>query len=176
MKNLDGKLALITGGSSGIGLAIACELFAEGMSVIILARGRKRLQEAMETIEKFRVNTSQKISILTADVANHAEIEHTLSDLVLNFGLPDLVINCAGVAKSSYAEMTPLEDFRWIMDIDYYGTVNVVQTLLPEFIARGSGHIVNISSLAGVIGIFGYTAYSGAKFAVKGYSDALRSE
>ncbi|HOA21423.1 MAG TPA: SDR family oxidoreductase [Anaerolineaceae bacterium] len=176
MKNLNGKLALITGGSSGIGLALACELFAQGMSVAILARGQQRLDEAVTKIEHFRRDVSQKIIPITANVADSAAIKQTIHDLVSSHGLPDLLINCAGVAKSSYAEMTPLEDFRWIMDIDFHGTVNVTQTLLPDFIGRGSGHIVNISSLAGVIGMFGYTAYSGAKFAVKGYTDVLRSE
>ena len=176
MKNFNGKLALITGGSSGIGLSLACELFSEGMSVAILARGQQRLEEAVGLIEKSRVHQAQKIAAVAADVANAAEIQQVLADLKESFGLPDLLINCAGVVKPGYAELLPLEDFRWMMDIDYHGTVIVVQTLLPDFIARGSGHIVNISSLAGVIGMFGYTAYSGAKFAVKGYSDALRSE
>ena len=176
MKNFNGKLALITGGSSGIGLALACQLFASGMSVVILARGQQRLDEAIEKIEKSRQDPSQRLVTITANVTDADAIAKTLHDLVATVGLPDLVINCAGVAKSSYAEMTPLEDFRWIMDIDYHGTVNVDQTLLPDFIARGSGHIVNISSLAGAVGVFGYTAYGGAKFAVRGYTDALRSE
>ena len=62
------------------------------------------------------------------------------------------------------------------MDVDYHGTVNMVKLLLPGMIKRGSGHIINVSSIAGVIGVFGYTAYSGAKFAVKGFSDCLRTE
>lgn len=176
MKNLNGKFALITGGSSGIGLALACKLFAKGMSVAILARGQKRLDEALEIIEKSRQNPLQKLIAISADVTDAKAIALTLADLKTNHGLPDLLINCAGVAKPGYAELLPLEDFRWMMDIDYHGTVNVTQTLLPDFIARGSGHIVNFSSLAGAVGIFGYTAYCGAKFAVRGYSDALRSE
>ncbi len=176
MKNLNGKFALITGGSSGIGLALACKLFASGMSVAILARDQKRLDEALEIIEKSRQNPLQKLIAISADVTDAKAIALTLADLKTNHGLPDLLINCAGVAKPGYAELLPLEDFRWMMDIDYHGTVNVTQTLLPDFIARGSGHIVNFSSLAGAVGIFGYTAYCGAKFAVRGYSDALRSE
>ena len=176
MKNLNGKLALITGGSSGIGLALASKLFASGMSVAILARGQQRLDEALAIIEKSRLNPAQKLTAISANVADAAGIAQVLREFVAGYGLPDLVINCAGVAKSGYAEATPLEDFRWMMDIDFHGTVNVVQTLLPEFIARGSGHIVTISSLAGVVGVFGYTAYGGAKFAVRGYTDALRAE
>ncbi len=130
----------------------------------------------LEIIEKSRQNPLQKLIAISADVTDAKAIALTLADLKTNHGLPDLLINCAGVAKPGYAELLPLEDFRWMMDIDYHGTVNVTQTLLPDFIARGSGHIVNFSSLAGAVGIFGYTAYCGAKFAVRGYSDALRSE
>jgi len=176
MKTLNGKLALITGGSSGIGLALACKLFASGASVVILSRGQQRLDEALVKIEAFRQDPAQKLSALSADVSDAPGIARALAELKARVGVPDLLINCAGVAKPGYAELMPLEDFRWMMDIDYHGTVHVTQALLPDFIARGSGHIVNFSSLAGVLGIFGYTAYCGAKFAVRGYTDALRSE
>jgi len=81
MKNFNGKLALITGGSSGIGLSLACELFSEGMSVAILARGQQRLEEAVGLIEKSRVHQAQKIAAVAADVANAAEIQQVLADL-----------------------------------------------------------------------------------------------
>jgi 3-dehydrosphinganine reductase len=166
MKNLNGKFELITGGSSGIGLALACKLSPRNVGCHSCARS-EALDEALEIIEKSRQNPLQKLIAISADVTDAKAIALTLADLKTNHGLPDLLINCAGVAKPGYAELLPLEDFRWMMDIDYHGTVNVTQTLLPDFIARGSGHIVNFSSLAGAVGIFGYTAYCGAKFAVR---------
>jgi len=176
MKEINGKLVLITGGSSGIGLAIAQQLFAQGASIVILARDQQRLDTAREKIEQQRLNPAQKLGALSADVTDEPALGQALAQLKAEYGLPDLIINCAGVARPGYAETLEQQIFHWTMDINYFGTVNVCQTLLPDLIARGSGHIVNFSSLAGVIGVFGYTAYSGSKFAVRGYSDALRSE
>ena len=176
MKAIDGSLVLITGGSSGIGLAIAQQLFAQGASIVILARNQQRLDTAREKIEQQRLNPAQKLGALSADVTDEPALRQALTQLKAEYGLPDLIINCAGVARPGYAETLEPEIFRWTMDINYFGTVNVCQILLPDLIARGSGHIVNFSSLAGVIGVFGYTAYSGSKFAVRGYSEALRSE
>ena len=176
MKEINGRLVLITGGSSGIGLALAEQLFAQGASVVILARDQLRLDTAVAQIEHQRWSPSQKLGALSADVTDEPALHQALTQLKTNYGLPDLVINCAGVARPGYAETLKPQIFHWTMDINYFGTVNVCQALLPDLIARGSGHIVNFSSLAGVIGVFGYTAYSGSKFAVRGYSEALRSE
>jgi len=176
MKEINGRLVLITGGSSGIGLALAEQLFAQGASVVILARDQMRLDTAVAQIEHQRRSPSQKLGALSADVTDEPALHQALTQLKTNYGLPDLVINCAGVARPGYAETLEPQIFHWTMDINYFGTVNVCQALLADLIARGSGHIVNFSSLAGVIGVFGYTAYSGSKFAVRGYSEALRSE
>lgn len=176
MKDFNHKLVLITGGSSGIGLALAQQLFAEGASVVILARDQQKLDAAIEKINQQRRNASQKLGALSADVTDEPALHQALGQLKSEYGLPDLIINCAGVARPGYAEELDLQIFHWTMKINYFGTVNVCQALLPDLIARGSGHIVNFSSLAGVIGVFGYTAYSGSKFAVRGYSEALRSE
>jgi 3-dehydrosphinganine reductase len=176
MKEINSSLVLITGGSSGIGLALAEQLFTQGASVVILARDQQRLDTAAAQINNQRRSPSQKLGALSADVTNEPALREALTQLKTEYGLPDLVINCAGVARPGYAEKLEPHIFHWTMDINYFGTVNVCQTLLPDLIARGSGHIVNFSSLAGVIGVFGYTAYSGSKFAVRGYSEALRSE
>jgi len=176
MKEINGRLVLITGGSSGIGLALAEQLFAQGASVVILARDQMRLDTAVAQIEHQRRSPSQKLGTLSADVTDEPALSQALTRLKTDYGLPDLVINCAGVARPGYAETLEPQIFHWTMDINYFGTVNVCQAILPNLIARGSGHIVNFSSLAGVIGVFGYTAYSGSKFAVRGYSEALRSE
>ena len=155
MKAIDGSLVLITGGSSGIGLAIAQQLFAQGASVVILARNQQRLDTAREKIEQQRLNPAQKLGAISADVTDEPALRQALTQLKADYGLPDLIINCAGVARPGYAETLEPQIFHWTMDINYFGTVNVCQILLPDLIARGSGHIVNFSSLAGVIGVFG---------------------
>lgn len=176
MKDFADKLVLITGGSSGIGLAIAEQLFSAGASVFILARDPMRLEQAVTKINTHRVRAAQQLGAISADVVNYEILCDKLTDLKQTQGIPDLVINSAGVARPGYVETLNPEIFRWTMDINFHGTVNVNQALLPDLIARKSGHIVNFSSLAGVLGVFGYTAYSGSKFAVRGYSDTLRSE
>lgn len=169
-----GKTALITGGSSGIGLALARRLLEHGASVTLLARDQQKLDDAKASL--LSINSGYIVSTISADVTEVDSLRAILADFQEQHGTPNILINSAGVARPSYVEELPLEVYRWTMDIDYHGTVNMVKLLLPGMLDRGSGHIINISSMAGVVGIFGYTAYSGAKFAVKGFSDVLRSE
>jgi 3-dehydrosphinganine reductase len=169
-----GKSVLITGGSSGIGFAIANALVEMDAMVILLARDYEKLKAAKaEILAKY---PKAKVKLVSADVTDAQTLIVLHEKYVRNHDTPDILINCAGVARPGYVEEIPLDVYRWTMDIDYHGTVNTIKILLPGMIERGSGHIVNFSSLAGVIGVFGYTAYSGAKFAIKGFSDALRSE
>ena len=169
-----GKSVLITGGSSGIGFAIAKALVPMDASVILLARDYEKLQSAKSAIlEKY---PNANVEIISVDVTDIDSLRILYDKYVSNHDTPDILINCAGVARPGYVQELPLDVFHWTMDIDYFGTVNMVKLLLPGMLERGSGHIINVSSIAGVIGTFGYTAYCGAKFAVKGFSDALRSE
>ena len=87
-----------------------------------------------------------------------------------------MIINCAGVVQPGEANDQDLDLFQWMMDINFHGTVNTIKAFLPEMIERRSGHIVNISSIAGFLSVYGYSAYSASKFAVKGFSDLLRME
>jgi len=169
-----GKSVLITGGSSGIGFAIANALVEMDAVVILLARDYEKLKAAKASIlEKY---PKAKVKLVSADVTDAETLIVLHEKYVRNHDTPDILINCAGVARPGYVEEIPLDIYKWTMDIDYHGTVNTIKVLLPGMIERGSGHIVNFSSIAGVIGVFGYTAYSGAKFAIKGFSDALRAE
>lgn len=169
-----GKSVMITGGSSGIGFAIANALVEMDAIVILLARDYEKLKAAKASI--LEKHPKAKVKIVSADVSDAQTLTVLHDEYVRNHDTPDILINCAGVARPGYVEETPLDVYKWTMDIDYHGTVNTIKVLLPGMIERGSGHIVNFSSMAGVIGVFGYTAYSGAKFAVRGFTEALRSE
>lgn len=171
-----GKLALITGGSSGIGYALANQLVEAGASVILLARSQEKLDEAKTSLSSQLSQPDQLIHAIPADVTDVESLSMAIEDMAKTIGIPDFIFNCAGVALPGYIEQLKLEVFKWTMDIDYHGTVNVIKLLLPHLLQRGSGHIINFSSMAGVIGTFGYSAYSGAKFAVRGFSDVIRSE
>ena len=170
------KSVLITGGSSGIGLALARQLVVQGAHVCLLARDVQKLENARQQLETLRVNAQQRIAVLAADVADNASLSPVLSNWIAADGVPDILINSAGVARPGYFEELTEEIFRWMMDVNYHGTVNTIRCVLPGMIARKSGQIINFSSIAGVIGVFGYTAYGGSKYAVRGFSDALRAE
>ena len=170
------KLVLITGGSSGIGLATARAFARQGASVWILARDPYRLSAALKTIEADRVDPSQSFGCLTADIANADQAIPVIHEFIRSVGTPDYLINSAGVAQPGYVEEQDLAVFRQMMDINYFGTVHAVRAVVPAMLARKSGHIVNFCSIVGVVGIYGYSAYGASKFAVRGFSDMLRLE
>ena len=174
--NFYNKLVLITGGSKGIGLATAREFVAEGADVYILARHKEQLTQAIREFEELRVDADQKFGWIKADVTLPTEIEKIATKFIKEIGIPDYLVNCAGVAHPGKFEELDLSIFYWMMDVNYYGTVIMTKAFAPAMIQRGSGHIINVSSMGGVVGIYGYTAYSGSKFALVGFTDALRSE
>lgn len=170
------KVALVTGGSSGIGLALARLLAGNGANVWLAARDRVRLESALGEVESARYSGEQRCGFVSADLSVASEAFAAVSKVVESAGLPDLVVNSAGVAHPGYVQDLSLDIFRWMMETNYFATVHVTKAVLPGMIERRSGHIVNISSMAGFTGVFGYTAYGASKFAVTGFSEALRAE
>lgn len=171
-----GQVALITGGSSGIGLALGKALARRGAHVWLLARREEALQEALQTIHSASTNGDQRHGKLVADVTDWEQTGAAIDHLVEQVAPPDVVINSAGAAHPGYSEDLPLDIYRWMMEVNYFGTVHVTKAVLPAMLERGSGHLVNIASVAGFLGVFGYSAYAASKYAVRGYSDVLRSE
>jgi 3-dehydrosphinganine reductase len=170
------KNVLITGGSSGIGLAAACLLAQKGANVWLLARPGEKLVEALKKVKSAAKEPAQSFGVVEADVVNEKQVRQAISRVIQSIGVPDLVINSAGVARPGYVQKTDLKIFHWMMDVNFFGTVNVIKELLPGMIERESGYIVNISSMAGLIGLYGYSAYGASKYAVRGFSDVLRAE
>jgi len=176
MQNFSGKLVLITGGSSGIGLALAQQFFAAGANLWILGRSMEKLQNSVIEIDKFRHNKEQFIHTAAVDVTDYQVAAQKLNSMIDQDGTPDILINSAGATMPGKFEDLDIKIFQELMEVNYYGTVNVIKALIPHFISRKSGHIVNISSIAGFGGVYGYTAYCASKYAVRGFSDALRPE
>jgi 3-dehydrosphinganine reductase len=176
MKSFDGKTALITGGSSGIGLALACQLAAEGAHIWILARDPEKLENACVEINAARRSDQQQVRTIPADVADAASLTAALNPFFSEHGTPDLLINSAGITQPGMFVDLDLAHHRANMEINFFGTLHVVQAVTPGMIARGSGHIVNISSIAGIHGVPGYGAYTPSKFAVRGLTDVLYYE
>lgn len=175
MKNFNNKLVYITGGSSGIGLATAKEFIKKGASVLLISRNIKKLVAAREILRNVQYqNNTQSIEICSMDISNNNEVNNAISSQLVSFGIPDILINCAGIAYPDYFEKTPFNSYEKTISTNLTGTWNILSAIIPSM-KRGS-HIVNVSSIGGFIGVFGFTAYSASKFAIIGLSESLRAE
>ncbi|NET28904.1 SDR family oxidoreductase [Okeania sp. SIO1I7] len=168
--------AIITGGSSGIGKEIAKLLATEGSNISIIARNPKKLEAAKAEITATILNPEQKIITIPADVAHRGATETAIRQAVKEIGTPDLLITAAGISHPGYFRELPIEIFEQTMAINYFGSLYCVRAVLPMMEQQKKGHIVMISSGAGLIGIYGYTPYCPSKFAIRGLAESLRGE
>ncbi len=175
MQNFTNKLVYITGGSSGIGLETARLLSSLGAHIVIFARNKEKLDRARKDIEDHRLSSTQNISTMQVDVADHDDCRIKMNDAIRQFGVPDIVITSAGVGNADHFENISHDAFDSLMKINVYGTRSVIAALLPFMKSRG-GQIVIISSVAGLMGMFGYTSYATTKYALVGFAECLRSE
>lgn len=175
MKDFSNRIVYITGGSSGIGLAAAKLLAQQGAHVGIFARRQEVMEEAVKEISACGRNPEQKSYYAVMDVSRHEEVNDVLQKAVNDFGVPDVLINCAGRAKPARFGDITYQQFDETIQVDLYGAWNTCAFLVP-LMKRWGGYIVNVSSIVGFIGVYGYTDYAAAKFGVIGFSEALRSE
>jgi len=171
-----GKIAIVTGGSSGIGKAIACSLFNRGLDLWLVAQRKDLLESARKEVELHRQNQNQMVKVISADVSDLDQVQMVVKIVTDKSGAPDLLVNSAGVAHPGYVQDLDINIFSWMMEVNYYGTAYMTKEVLPFMLKNGSGYIINISSIAGIISVIGYTAYAASKFAIKGFTDALRQE
>jgi NAD(P)-dependent dehydrogenase (short-subunit alcohol dehydrogenase family) len=168
MRSLRDKVAVVTGAGSGIGRALTCQLVAAGARVAASDVNEEGLAETLDLASGARG--------YTLDVADRDAIYAHAEAVKADFGQVNLVINNAGVAlKGTVREMTD-EDLKWVMDIDFWGVVHGTRAFLPHLISSGAGHVVNVSSVFGLIGVPTQSAYNAAKFAVRGFTESLRQE
>lgn len=175
MTTLDGAHVLVTGGSSGIGLATAHRVLKRGARVSLIARDVGRLAHAEDELET-AVGDPTRVAAEPADVTDREAVERALGLLIAQFGPVDVLIANAGGAVPGHFEDLPLEVFREQMDLNYFGTLHPIRAVVPSMIERGSGHLMLVSSAAGIVGVYGYAAYSPTKFAVRGLAETLRAE
>ena len=175
MKKFTNKLVFITGGSSGIGLAAAREFLSSDARVLLISRNENKLKGAMDQlVSDLGTKIQDRINICSLDITKKDDVKSILAIQTKNIGIPDLLVNCAGMAYPDYFEKINFESYEKTVSTNLTGTWNVLSALVP-FMKKGS-HIVNTSSIGGFIGVFGFTAYSASKFAVMGLSEALRAE
>ncbi|HDQ15413.1 MAG TPA: SDR family NAD(P)-dependent oxidoreductase [Sediminispirochaeta sp.] len=165
--------AFISGGSSGIGLATARLLLSAGTRVLLIARNSEKLERARRDLIAHGASPDM-VETLSLDVSVYDQVQHKLSPWILAGKVPDLLINCAGMADPDYFEHIDGRRFSRTLEVNLSGTWNMVRIVAPGM--RRGAQIVNVSSVAGFIGLFGYSAYSASKFGVVGLSEALRNE
>ena len=164
----------ITGGSSGIGLALAHQCVARGASVSILARDPARLEAAHRRLVPRAPGA--RVAHAAADVTDPDALRTAIDELVATLGPVDVLVTSAGYARPGH--FLELDDvvFREQMEVDYFGTLHAVRAVVPSMVGRRRGHLVLVASTVAFVGIYGYSAYAPAKHAVRGLAETLRPE
>ncbi len=171
-----GKWAIISGGSKGIGKATA-KIFAQlGGNVCIVARTLETLNDAAEEIKSLKVDETQLVEVISCDMSNMEQVDRLFKEHIKEFGVPEYSFNFVGISYPNYTDKLTIEDYKFHMDTNYFGQLNSILTILPYYMERKEGYFINMSSLAGYIGVMGYAAYTPTKFAIVGLSEVLRNE
>lgn len=173
--DFEGKQVYVVGGSLGIGLSIARRVASLGSHVTVFARRKEPLDRAVEAVGAGRRHPWQRFAARQVDVGEPVQVAQMMNQAVAELGPPDVLINCAGRAYPRRFEDVSYEQFADTLRVNLHGCWNTVQALLPHMKPKG-GYIVNTASIAGLIGVFGYTDYCASKFGLVGFSEALRSE
>ncbi|MFM1879167.1 MAG: hypothetical protein RLZZ241_2033 [Bacteroidota bacterium] len=170
---MHGKTALITGGSKGLGLAMAAGLASAGCAIALLSR---TLKEGQEAAEQLASDYGVKTAAYAADVCDFAEINHVVEQMLKDFGQIDVLINSAGInIRGPIDELSP-EAFKQVMDVNVNGTWNACRAVTPHMKSRSRGSIINMASTLGVVGMANRTPYTSSKGAVVQLTRALGVE
>lgn len=170
---MKGKIALVTGGSRGIGRAIALELADNGCDVAIIYAGRE--DAADETVRMISEKGVRAMSV-KCDVADENQVSDAVKKVTETLGLPDILVNNAGIVRDGLAMRMTAEDFRKVVDVNLTGAFNMIHACLPGFVRRRSGRIINITSVSGMMGNPGQANYSASKAGLIGLTKTIARE
>jgi NAD(P)-dependent dehydrogenase (short-subunit alcohol dehydrogenase family) len=176
LTNFTGVVAVITGGASGIGLATARTLHSRGAHIVLADINSPGLLQARDLISEHNSEAQGQILTITTDVTNESHVEELMLQTTAAFGRIDLVVTSAGIGRGGAIDTFSASDMQMMMNINFMGTYHCVQASLPIMRQQQSGHFVFLSSVAGKFGVPLLTAYCASKWAVRGFSSALRTE
>jgi NADP-dependent 3-hydroxy acid dehydrogenase YdfG len=172
MDGFAGKVAAVTGAGSGIGQALSLELGRSGASLAISDVDLEGLAKTEEQLKAIGAPVRSDRLDVTEREAFHVYADHVKE----HFGKVNQIYNNAGIAYTGDVDITAYKDIERVMDVDFWGVVNGTKAFLPHLVASGDGHVINVSSLFGLLSVPGQAAYNSAKFAVRGFTEALRQE
>ena len=172
MDSLTNKVAIITGASSGIGRATALELAKEGCKVALIGRNKERLIAVLNEVKQYSIESTAVI----CDVRNYDQVKKSINEIIRRYNHVDILVNSAGMAINREFKNETMGEINEILDTNLFGIINSIKCVSPSMIRMKSGMIVNLGSLAGLVGLPGLSVYSASKFAVVGLSQALYSE
>jgi NAD(P)-dependent dehydrogenase (short-subunit alcohol dehydrogenase family) len=172
MRDFRDRVAVVTGAGSGIGRALAVALAREGALLAVSDVNQAGLDETAERVR----GLGARVTTERVDVADRAAVEAHAERVVADFGRVNLVVNNAGVALGARIADMSYEDLAWLFGINFWGVVYGTKAFLPHLERSGEGHVVNLSSVFGLIAVPGQGAYNAAKFAVRGFTECLREE
>ena len=170
--DLEGKTALVTGGSRGFGLLLAREFARQGANVVICARDEAELERARKDLE----GRGASVAAIPCDVTDRSRVEQLISDAERRFGGIDVLVNNAGTISVGPMEVMTLDDYHEVMNIHFWGPLYTTMAALPGMKSRGGGRIVNIASIGGKVPAPHLLPYTASKFALVGFSEGLRAE
>jgi len=172
MKNLQNKVAAITGAGSGIGQALAINLAQQGCHVALSDIDKKGLSETVKKLKAFNI----KVTHQTLDVSNREAVHAWADNVVKDHGSVNYIFNNAGVALFGTVDALSIEDYEWVMGVNFWGVIYGTKAFLPYLEKSGDGHVVNISSIFGLTSQPLMSGYNASKFAVRGFTESLRQD
>ena len=171
-ESLEGEVVLITGGSRGLGLALAREFARAGCRLVLVARDGQELTRAQQDLRQ----RGAEVLVVPCDVTDQAQVRSAVDQATQHFGRIDMVVNNAGLIQVGPLSTTTVEDFATALEVMFWGTLYPTLAVLPQMRARRRGRVVNITSIGGMVSIPHLLPYSCAKFAAVGLSEGLRAE
>lgn len=176
LTNFSGAVAVITGGGSGIGRATAQALHAKGANVVLADINQRGLEETKKQLLENNPTATESVLSIVTDVSDEVQVQTLMDQAVETFKRIDLVITCAGIGRGGPIDLFTGAEMQTLMNINFMGTYHCVRAALPTMRHQRSGHFVFLSSVAGKLGAPMLTAYCASKWAIRGFSSALRSE